>query len=114
MKANLMIGDWVMVYNAPAKVMYIKSGIMLEDRKGGTCFENAEDLDPIPITDKIMEMNFGKPSDYDIYSQDGVSIGETLNGSWVVKCGYDCLHVRFVHELQQALRLMGKNKDIEL
>lgn len=128
MKVNeLMIGDWVNVYNAPLKVLYIKKAdIMLENNKGGTCLEVAEDLDPIPLTEEILAKNFVRniDGDYRTYTDfEDVTISDYYDKSiWEVTVDEIefanlptwKMYVSHVHELQQALRLAKVDKEITL
>ena len=116
MKATeLMVGDWVLDGKKPAQI----TGIMCDDlfettlspSVGGEC------ITPIPLTDEIMEENFP------IYEK-GYTVGWwtdefgnagpfwfelTANGVQI-----EIKSIKYVHELQHALRLCGINKEIEL
>lgn len=127
MKVNeLQIGDWV--YDSkrsqfPMQVVAIfKDGDLYLDFEGneGDVWEcEAEEVEPIPITAEILEKNgientVGTTHEW----EDGdKSIDIILR--WEVcriqgdKGGCKC-HIIYVHELQQALRLCGIDKEIKL
>ena len=84
---------------------------------GGYGFQS-EHLEPIPITEKILEKNFGEKIDGEYFYADEyyeIYIKEISDSIW--KIDYECVemngiprqsnNVCFVHELQHALRLFG-------
>ena len=103
---ELMIGDWV--YGTKLK----RNGRV--DRLEHDVEDDT--VEPIPITEEILKKNGFLGNDY----------GEIIIGEWRIMC--DCsnvaiLHnehvcldipIRFVHELQHALRLCKIDKEIEL
>ena len=126
MKANelsvneLMIGDWMYstFSESPCKVTYIKlheSGYGSVETTNVEGVKDISSLAPIPITQEILEKN-GFSDDYcddDLsYAQScGNIIGIHING----KNGLmDEMYFKYVHQLQQALRLCGIDKTIEL
>lgn len=127
MKAeNLMIGDWVLHDGEPYQIRQL--GIYGVDRDGedypavcvgkpkgiGLIIERNE-IEPIPLTDEFLEQNgFERVNgDYQdvFYVYDGIELliddGYTLFG----QCK---MPIKYVHELQHALRLCGINKEIEI
>lgn len=135
MTANeLMIGDWVMSFGAPHKIVgvradsfypYIKTDI------SDTWYEDGmEDLlNPIPLTPEILEKNgFEKIGGFitdEAYIFDKEESGEAnliirrfdFNESFVICTPQDQtarISIGYVHELQHALRLAGINKEIVL
>lgn len=127
MKAeNLMIGDWVLHDGEPYQIRQL--GIYGVDRDGedypavcvgkpkgiGLIIERNE-IEPIPLTDEFLKQNgFERVNgDYQdvFYVYDGIELliddGYTLFG----QCK---MPIKYVHELQHALRLCGINKEIEI
>ncbi len=126
MKAeDLMIGDWVQIVpDAPVmpneyhRIDWIRTGeIGLDNRKIVTY----PYIQPIPLTPEILEKNGMILISYggDFFPEDKhyvleLSVDEgrifwTINGH-----EYDIMCLRFVHQLQHALRLCGIEKEIEL
>ena len=103
---ELMICDWV--YDTKMK-KYGRVDRLEHDVED-------ESVEPIPLTEEILKKNGFLGNDY----------GEIIIGEWRIMC--DCsnvaiLHnehvdidtpIRFVHELQHALRLCKIDKEIEL
>ena len=133
MKANeLMIDDWVWYNNQPHQIRQL--GIFGENRDGddypavcvgkpngvGLILERNE-IEPIPLTPEILEKNgfeyFHK--NYSSLSYDhpfklkmtNWPDGNGLGGLWTI-C--DIVEIRFVHQLQHALRLCEIEKEIVL
>lgn len=116
---DLMVGDWVFnkFLNKNIKItpydFFSKYPKVIE----------GNDLEPIPLTVEIMKAN-----GYDfmdcyinyIYDDDEVSYLEmTLNDDdefvWTINTNeYDIMQIKYVHELQHALRLLGIEKEIKL
>ena len=130
MKANeLMIGDWVKVVSCPLPLK-VRS---VEDGKIGLChsvlWNNSigwtridvpsstyeEDVEPIPLTDEILQKNFPE-------FEQGYTIGWFPNNvgyqiEWYGDLEYNEIimkHVGSVHQLQHILRQVGSRKEIEL
>ena len=135
MKANeLMIGDWV-VYSGDAEYT---NPVRIEGMDILTCAlitEDREDvgfdgIEPIPLTAEILEKNGFEMEDNCNYwfsdEDEGLEITffpkrkNYTNGTYnYVDIYKGCLSIielpiRFVHELQHALRLCGIEKEIEL
>jgi hypothetical protein len=131
MKANelkvtdLMVGDWVMSFGAPHKVVGIRTDMFephIRTDVSDTWYEEGIEnlLEPISLTTEILEKNgFGgnKPKVkliledtrellYHIYEK-------TLTVYWNCKIVFRS-PCAYVHQLQHALRLCGVNKEIEL
>lgn len=120
MKANeLSYGDWVMVEGVARKVCAItkhKVGYHLCDGESTMHYARLHDVNPIPLTREILEANgwerianstngYWYPSriTFDLIISDRRGIG-VIGGCEVVTCKY-------VHQLQQALRVDG-NEDL--
>lgn len=134
---ELMIGDWVCInpntyYNTYYKVKeirfeYNEYRIFLDN----TCvFATGNEIMPIPLTPEILEKNgFEKapqisdvePFDVDEEGNKHYSYNKTFWG-WFqpdnIFCipanGMGWLYIKYVHQLQHALRLCGIEKTIEL
>jgi hypothetical protein len=121
MKASeLMIGDWVLYNETPQQVLEI-SGIDDEVYLETDELVHQSEIQPIPLTPEILEKNgfeyFHK--NYSSLSYDHpFKLKMTnwpdengLGGLWTI-C--DIVEIRFVHQLQHALRLCEIEKEIEL
>lgn len=130
---DLMIGDWFNFIIAnkmyqPMKVESIEFGDATSEEDVTT---EARELQPIPLTAEILGKNFKKiklPDEpYGAYFFGGddkikIYIREHTDGLWKVDVdeieigGIRSwrMYVRYVHELQHALRLCKINKEIEL
>ena len=138
MKINeLMLGDWVLdtefERNEPDKI-----GIVEDDGrvwlKNRNCYQSVTYCKPIPITPEILEKNgFKKKEEGETYSE-YISVWEEISIiSFVFYketiCGVDTLlecelgfpggldrihhcHIKYVHQLQHALRMCGIEKEI--
>lgn len=132
MEANeLMIGDWVMVnavdHPNPMQVdgMYKKNGayyaVLSSDLSA-----DVDVLSPIPLTKEILEKNTkvepieNSPVDYTDYVFDEDSSIVYEKGEPFMffyeggKRNHIYMEVKYVHELQHLLRLVGYKKEIEL
>lgn len=133
MKANeLMIGDWVWYSNQPYQIREL--GIFGENRDGddypavcigkpngiGLILERNE-IEPIPLTPEILEKNNWKS-----YSHENTPIFGIIQGFEIVLAWMDyywqlCIDgtiyrkikIRYVHDLQHALKLCGIEKTVE-
>lgn len=124
MKANeLMIGDYVMV--APSKMPIKIAAVHHKKVAYHACTSRFEWvrmslLEPIPLTKEILEKN-GLVFDCDtgLFEEDTnyrleISI-ENGNIHWSINYDeYHILRLKYVHELQHALKLCGIDKEIEL
>lgn len=138
MKANeLMIGDWVRRHWACTDTgrEVVKDFQITEIRKNGETLYawgksgnmgRVEELEPIPITPKILEKNgFGDVENdgmelthfyiRDRNSRRLVHIGTNNKGIYWVNTNYNDIYgLKYVHELQHAFRLFKLEKDIVL
>jgi hypothetical protein len=140
---ELSIGDWVNVLNYHWDGRPYTGQVNGITKKHGTYYLQfgsalSAEIDrckPIPITKEILEKNgfrlkeeaelcteyvsgdehsiityvFYKESIYDIDTLLDCQVGYVGGLDWIHHC-----HVKYVHELQHALRLCGINKTIEL
>ena len=133
MKAEeLMIGDWVKMFNVAYIVSAInKNGVRFEQQNGfsGGAYDAIE---PIPLTPEILEKNgmhlYNRKtnrlmeecnhSDCFIEDEDNrVELSLDNNGKirWSINSDeYTIIPLDYVHQLQHALRLCSINKQIEL
>lgn len=116
MKANeLMVGDYLMHNGLPYRVIQV-DGIV----RDGWILENGEEDcgEPIPITADILKKNGWeeRPTGYVFYT-DGKKYDNSL---WYIFCSNTFVvnsaefQIKYVHELQHAMRLCGIKKEIEL
>lgn len=123
MKAqDFMIGDIVAVNNTPLRIAALgtaKAGFI--DAKGEMFYCYYDNIEPVPLDSEIMK-NFGFVCSYDDYHQWYIEINH--NNLWLEQSRiephtyfmrlFNGLKVRYVHELQHALKLCGIDKNIEL
>lgn len=121
MKANeLMIGDWVTFkdcqHENPMPIKIIAIGfqadgendclVQINGDKACDIIEIDDEIVGIPLTAEILEKNFPDPEIVCWYPDNNtyrIIIGDNV-----------ALNIKYVHELQHALRLCGINKEIEL
>ena len=131
MKANelkvtdLMVGDWVMSFGAPHKVVGIRTDMFephIRTDMSDTWYEEGIEnlLEPITLTPEILEKNglandpYGCHFKEDEYMELEIS-AEEEGIYWTINYNeYAILKLKYVHQLQHALRLCGINKEIEL
>ena len=119
MKAtDLMIGDWVQgfvpdTYSRVVAIPYAyRLGIITS---GGHYIETApDDFQPIPLTPEILEKNGWERSAYHLWAHDDAFCLENdiEKGYWVHLFDSPIIYLRYVHELQHALRLCGIEKEV--
>ena len=131
MKANelkatdLMVGDWVMSFGAPYKVVGIRTDMFephIRTDMSDTWYEEGIEnlLEPITLTPEILEKNglandpYGCHFKEDEYMELEIS-AEEEGIYWTINYNeYAILKLKYVHQLQHALRICGINKEIEL
>lgn len=127
---DLMIGDWVLWRGTPLKIMSINdkksrsleptvTGLITIDGKETIRRFNAKSLKPIPITPEILAKNadkidmiyqFGKyPKTMNVMYDRGAR-ARIMEGD----DEYYGIELKYVHELQHALRLCGIEKEVKL
>lgn len=131
MKANeLMIGDWVQhpVYMGnlvPCRVVGISTEITVEFDTGARKYEALNFAQPIPLTAEILVKNgfadFRKHDEDGMhhfeYCINGMRIDQLADTLFVWICpatDNSILTIKYVHELQHALKLCGIDKNIGL
>lgn len=117
MKSNeIMIGDWVEYGQYITTVRSLSDKIVLSG-----CIGRLDEVRPVPITPEILEANGFSIDDDDWFVWEKRSGAYTLaevkmyqdDDVWNASicgpnvCEIDDLNIRFVHELQHALRLSG-------
>lgn len=130
MKATeLMVGDYVIRKNVPKEILIVDTidsirDIVYLDLDGLGITEKIENIEPIPLTQKILGQNGFKESKYgemildeelgtsEIYlvlepSYDDAYYWWSVNNELIAK-------IKSVHELQHTLRLCRFNKEIKI
>lgn len=123
---ELMIGDWVIVHariDRTAKIETVDLHSVKTSIGGPWIFD---EIDPIPLTPEILEKNGWKHKYYGIYRQtigetitidifpEGCSVEDDRGSPNLYRLRYHLPALKFVHELQHALRLCGIEKEITL
>lgn len=131
---ELSIGNWVEFQNSYYKIrdLYVGGAIHLEDKNGyGLSLTSdyiLENIKPIPLTDEILNKNFGILGDPDEDEFDDEpkwcinynnSLGFELLHHAYKGSGYQIsttfsMNIQYVHQLQNILILLGIDKEIEL
>lgn len=106
----LMIGDWVIVNSKPTKVEEVDGGSINTTYSYGEIegYIDEDEISPIPLTTEILEKNgftFRTPTSmhYDylfvVFLNEDAEVFTLIGGQqrWL----------RYIHELQHALRLCG-------
>lgn len=127
MKAkDLMIGDWVQDLSPVVIDAISNEDICTYQCKDGYITDNPRNLKPIPLTPEILEKNGWKHKYYGIYRQtigetitidifpEGCSVEDERGSQCLYRLRYHLPALKFVHELQHALRLCGIEKEIKL
>lgn len=134
---DLMIGDYVIRKNVPKEILIVVAidsirGIVYLDLDGLGITEKIENIEPIPLTTDILEKN-GFVKSYGVSDTPPYDIDEEGNmyysfkgehkfwGWWQPDNTYYIpanamgdIVIKYLHELQHALRLAGIKKTIEL
>lgn len=118
MKGNeLMIGDIVAVNNTPLQIAALgtaKAGFL--DARGEMFYHYYDNMAPIPLTAKILEKNFRADKQWGEsgwFINDHIHIYQTTSGVYNIQY-MEIVDIRYIHELQHALKLCGIEKTIEL
>ena len=119
--SNLMVGDYL--FGQPNN--RIVRVIELKEDNDIVCDKRCYDLEPVPITPEILEKNgFCKPSPSCIFISDGILCRVDFNESGCEKIlimemesmnvSFESYKLKYLHQLQQAMRLCGIKKEIKL
>lgn len=119
--AELMIGDWVMYRGEPTMVYeiddyYERINTEPDGYNAITCVE-ISDITPIPLTTEILKKNGFQQISITEYVSGKVTISILIEGFLIIiKSGNARVKItiKYVHELQHALRLCGIEKEIEI
>ena len=124
---DLMVGDWVLIFDkTPVKVDCIGNvEVYLSEPNGQDWRVTYEHIKPIPITPEILEKNgwfYPKQSSWmklDNPHKELWGCTHTDGTFWLYSSG-DCdkdecfAEIKYVHELQRALKVCGIDKTIVL
>ena len=119
---DLSVGDWVSVssngFSRITAVYLTPMGEMVELLKGEKYSRNfTEFIEPIPLTPEILEKNGFEENCGRWYNSEALMEFEQYKDGWcrTINCGeYSVYFIKYVHQLQRALRLAGVGKEIEL
>ena len=105
-----MIGDWVLnAFGNPIQVKELLEDGINGEWDGGECYgleELYDDIKPIPIDEDILERNGWKIAD-DMFVKQPYRITKA-DKVWGVAIGLAYIaEIRFVHELQNIMRMTG-------
>lgn len=110
---ELSVDNWVLYKDNPAKITDITRenhiGVYQNNKY---LILNIEDLKPMPLTDEIFEVNDAVKRHYEEYSETWYFPGvccflEKIDGTdhWDLEQYNDVIEIRYVHELQNLLKL---------
>ena len=114
-REELMIGDWLLWDNTIPCIVTTIGCDYIETTKCGITLAESHLLQGVPLTAEILEQNGfervnGEYQDV-FYIYDGI---ELLIDNVYTLFGQCKMPIKYVHELQHALRLCGINKEIEI
>jgi hypothetical protein len=107
---ELSIGDWVRVDGTPTKVWYLSEDSEVNDTKNDW-------VEPIPLTAEILEKNGFEENCGRWYNSEALMEFEQYKCGWcrTINCGeYSVYFIKYVHQLQRAMKLEGTEKEIIL
>jgi hypothetical protein len=114
---DLSVGDWVMYEGNHRKVALIDGVNGLVKFSLSPNFVGTGAIEPIPITPEILEKNGFVENGDRWYNADAYMELEQYKDGWdrTINCGeYSVYFIKHVHQLQNAMRLAGIDKEIEL
>ena len=111
---DFMVGDWLRTSRGIAKVIAVdKIGLTFKIDGGDFDIDRDDEeewFNPIPLTEEILQKNFPTPEEIVWWPlNDGSFRVEMQDDTHLIIGKYN-----YVHELQHALRLFGKEGEIEL
>ena len=131
---NLMAGDWIKCGPNNRIVSEINMNTITTDCR---YISNYDKIEPIPLSKDLMDANFELDEGYydEYFKEKGIlpykmlftatyPDGSTMKNYWHLLYNTNinelrieddpCIYVKYVHELQHMLRLMGQRGDIKL
>lgn len=123
MKANeLMLGDWVSYKGKmPCKITAIcKDTVVVDNDTAQDWMIDYDKLTPIPLTGEILKKNGFKKMDgeyqdvFYYYERLELLIDDRLEPCGYTLYGVFGFQIKYVHELQHAMKLRGIEKEIQL
>ena len=128
-KEDLIIGDWVTRRGVPEEHMRIcgmnvLAGVVYLDQDGCGVTEKFENIEPIPLTTEILEKNGWILKEFGCHKQFQYSF-EDYDTEIILKIDYEkpnfivsffrtSFELKYVNDLQHALKLCGIEKEIVL
>ena len=111
---DFMVGDWLRTSRGIAKVIAVdKIGLTFKIDGGDFDIDRDDEeewFNPIPLTEEILQKNFPTPEEIVWWPlNDGSFRVEMQDDTHLIIGKYN-----YVHELQHALRLFGKDGEIKL
>lgn len=130
--SDLSVGDWVMVNDNPRKISVLANvwdgsnevlvgyvAYVYSNGHNVVFYKPIEKVKPIPITAEILEKNrihkTYEDDNYAIFRGDGLWAVKYSDGDWelsIPPVGH--VDIRYIHQLQHALRLAGVDQEITL
>ena len=125
--SDVMVGDWVRITIEGEQYPAVVNSIKLNTEEIGVSFlaapgdwedgDGYDEIEPIPLTDEILKANNfilskGKPLIEEIGCAIIYGKYERLDEDRMLNYGDSMWPIRYVHELQHALRLCGIEKEI--
>ena len=118
--SDLSVGDWVRTKDGNVTVDIISPlEVVVMNDYGKLCACKIEDIQPIPITAEILEKNgihrAYEDDNYAIFRVDGLRAVKYSDGDWELSTPPVCrVDIKYIHQLQHALRLADLYKEINL
>lgn len=111
---DLMIGDWVLCVGIPIKLNIGQIHNLVCDTEWARTYK----CEPVPLTEEILKANgFEKrPESYynslsPSYNKDGFALSICVKKDYFyIYCAMISIQIKYVHEIQHALRLCGLNE----
>lgn len=123
--SDLSIGDWVRYDRGTDAVqimgIYVRNNqecvVMSDSYFPDGVIGFVECIKPIPLTPEILEKNGFEENCGRWYNSEALMEFEQCKDGWcrTINCGeYSVYFIKYVHQLQHALRLAGVEKEIEV
>lgn len=123
--SELSVGDWVRYDRGTDAVqimgIYVRNNqecvLMSDSYFPDGVIGFVECIQPIPITPEILEKNGFEENFGRWYNSEALMEFEQYKDGWcrTINCGeYSVYFIKYVHQLQHALRLAGVGKEIEV